>query len=224
MPLPNVTGIFPPFANADHFQQTRPGRWTCTLCSFGLPISFDNEKAALAHEKGERHKMNAELAATPWDGPAPGRSEDWKTDAGKDFLTPDEIKDLEYRQKVSRIPVTVQAWCESFAPYVHKGQMTSVDEPTATPGLKKKKKPKSKSSEASAPSKAGSSEDEQRLQRPSGSTGTQSDDDRKHPHRHPPQLTSFPANRTPTRATLVPNPSESTVYLHHVCHLLIFET
>jgi len=128
---PKVSAVVPNFTAPDHFVRTSAGRYVCRLCpesSDGTRNTFKTDKAALAHEKSPGHVKCMEAAKDdPWGLGQP----DWSSEAAKDtsWMTPDQLKDLEYRRRTEEIPVRVGQWQQGFFEFVQKGEMLSVDAP-----------------------------------------------------------------------------------------------
>ncbi|KAF8308746.1 hypothetical protein DL93DRAFT_2086520 [Clavulina sp. PMI_390] len=146
MPLRDVVAIFPSFDNPDHFDLTPTRRYICLLCPpnpDGSALTFKTDEAALAHEKSKDHVFCVEVARkNPW-APHEGDAADWDTDAGRDSagMTPEQVKDLEYRQRVDQIPQFVQQWRSGFDRFVKAGDMLPPDEIGRRPRQRNKRKP-----------------------------------------------------------------------------------
>lgn len=133
MPHPNVTAIFPSFDDPDHFERTMTGRYICKLCPQGdrLQRTFNTDKAALAHERSTDHIYYAELEKNnPWNAEPGADSAGWGSDAAiEQLLTTEEVKDLEYRKRVSDLPDTIEKWRAGFLTFARDDAMLPVDEP-----------------------------------------------------------------------------------------------
>lgn len=181
MQPPQVAAIFPPFEIPEHFERTRTGRYICTLCPIkakGSPLTFPSERAALTHERSEDHVFCVSLEKNnPWNVENVANSADWGTEAANDTngMTPEEIKELEYRRKVDAIPVTVEKWRSGFMAYAHAGEMIPVDKPQRSHRkASKKKASKSVDTSTTAAKSDASSEDERRVPHMIPATGRSS--------------------------------------------------
>jgi len=131
MTHPKVSAVVPSFTEPNHFVRTSAGRYACILCpesSDGTRNTFKNDKVALAHEKSPEHVKCVDAARyDPWEMNQP----DWSSEAAKDtsWMTPDQLKDLEYRRRTEEIPARVGEWQQGFVEFIRKGEMLSVDAP-----------------------------------------------------------------------------------------------
>jgi hypothetical protein len=146
MPHPNVTAIFPSFEGPDHFERTLTGRYVCKLCSEsnGSPRTFNTEKAALAHERSTDHIYYAELEKNnPWDAAPGADSAGWgsvATNEQENQMTPEEVKDREYRKRVSELPGTIEKWRAGFLAFALEGAMLPADQPPTSKSKRKRNK------------------------------------------------------------------------------------
>jgi len=138
MPHPNVTAIFPSFEDPDHFDRTLTGRYVCKLCPEvdGSQRTFNTEKAALAHERSTDHTLYAELEKNnPWNAEPGADSAGWGSEAAKahqQMMSPEEVKDKEYRKRVSELPGTIEKWRAGFLEFARDGEMLPVDRPATS--------------------------------------------------------------------------------------------
>lgn len=136
----DISGVMPNFKNPDHFTRSNAGIFFCTLCPLtpkGDMPSFKTPRAALAHEQSSKHVESAEVDDT-WDM----KPHDWPSEPLVDtsWMDPEQVKDVEHRQRIQEIPQLVGAWRSSCAEFMRDGTMLPVETPPNPHKVKRMKK------------------------------------------------------------------------------------
>ncbi|KAF8337575.1 uncharacterized protein EI90DRAFT_3119025 [Cantharellus anzutake] len=134
-----ISGIMPNFKNPDYFTRSHAGYFCCTLCPAnpeGETPSFKTTRDALAHEENSQHVFFVQMDDT-WNM----KPHDWPSEpVDTSWMDPEQVKDVEHRQRVQEIPQFVGAWRSGCAEFVRDGTMLPVEAPPNPYRVKRMKK------------------------------------------------------------------------------------